>query len=233
MRKMTKATLLSAGLAWSLCSAASAQDAPQEEGAVELSAELNTPKQAPTGGANAHPLRLYGGLRFDVGGSFVDVDDNNADVDAKGAIGLQLGVDYVLMDYFAIGGETRLGWVKADGAEDRTMLWDLVVKPRGRYVFDNLPLEAYGALPVGLSVANAPDSASTPFVDVSGGAGATLGLMFGANYFFTENMGVNAEMGWMWHWVHLEFEPVTGGATEAKLRLGQWQLLGVNFIYAL
>jgi hypothetical protein len=41
-------------------------------------------------------------------------------------------------------------------------------------------------------------------------------------------MGVNLEMGWLWHWIRDEVD----GGTEEKFRLGQWTLLSANFLYA-
>ena len=143
------------------------------------------------------PLRFYGGFSLAVGGDAqVSANVGNIGGNASRAldptIGLQAGADYVLGDYFSIGGETRLLWTKVDGAGDRTMLWDLDVKPRGRYAFHNLPLEVYGALPVGLTIANLPGNND-------GKAGFNIGLLGGANYWFTSHIAVNAEVGWVFH----------------------------------
>jgi Outer membrane protein beta-barrel domain len=206
-------------------SGAAAQGAPQEEGAVELTV---APRSAPIARRSGPvgPLRIFGGFRLGVGGQFVNMD-GPGEADAKATPGLQAGVDYVVMDYFAIGGETRLNWAKAEDVDDRTMLWDLVVKPRGRYQFNNLPLELYGTLPVGLSVANFPND-----TEIDGGAGATVGLLGGANYFFTDHMGVNAELGALFHWIHGSVDTFAGNA-DLALRLAQCSLLQVNFVYAL
>jgi Outer membrane protein beta-barrel domain len=219
------AVALAAGLF--AASDAAAQGAPQEEGAVELTV---APRSAPIARRSGPvgPLRFFGGFRLGVGGQFVNMD-GPGNFDAKATPGLQAGVDYVVMDYFAIGGETRLNWVKDEDQDDRTMLWDLVVKPRGRYQFNNLPLELYGTLPVGLSVANYPNDT---VVEVDGGAGATVGLLGGANYFFTDHMGINAELGAMFHWIHGSVDRF-GGSTDLKYRLAQCSLLQVNFVYAL
>ncbi|MDB4977271.1 MAG: hypothetical protein JWN48_5612, partial [Myxococcaceae bacterium] len=102
------------------------------------------------------PLRVYGGFSLAVGGDrqierpFLG---GYASTSLDPTVGFQGGADYVLHDYFSIGGEMRFLWFKADGAGDRNFLWDLDVKPRGRYAFDNIPLELYGALPLGLTVA--------------------------------------------------------------------------------
>ncbi|MFM2416285.1 MAG: hypothetical protein RL385_1008 [Pseudomonadota bacterium] len=223
--------------------AAAAQDAPQEEGAVELTVAPRASRIARPSGP-VGPLRVYGGMRVGFGGQFKDRADNNvgfavpnevtsswlggSDLDADPSIGFQFGVDYVLMDYFAIGGETRFNWVKVDGFDDRIMLWDLVAKPRGRYQLNNLPLELYATLPVGLSIANFDDGSG-----IDGGAGATLGLAGGANYFFNEHMGINAELGALFHWIHGEVDTQLNRTLDLKRRLAQCSLLQVNFVYAL
>jgi hypothetical protein len=211
---------------------AAAQGAPQEEGAVELTVAPRRTSIARSSGP-VGPLRFFGGFRLGVGGQFVSMNNNVVDVDARPSVGLQAGVDYVLMDYFAIGGETRLNWVKPDvngvsSNDSRIMLWDLVVKPRGRYQFHNLPLELYGTLPVGMSVANFDND-----TDIDGGAGATLGLLGGANYFFTDHMGINAELGAMFHWIHGSVDLNFGRSADIRYRLAQCSLLQVNFVYAL
>lgn len=231
---------------------AAAQD--QEEGPVELApasdevsttAEVSTsgsasasygpatPQDAPrTGRESVGALRVYGGFRLGVGGGFKPIDVDGAPDDilalAKATPGLQLGVDYVVMDYFAIGGETRLSWPGYKAGGDRLMLWDVVVKPRARMLLSSYPLELYAALPFGISVANFPNDERP---EITGKAHATLGLSAGAYYFFNQHMGINAEMGWLWNWIRGE---VDLGATTAtsKQRLGQFTLLNVNFVYA-
>jgi hypothetical protein len=243
---------MSKGIFSALCAAvcalsgtASAQDvAAQETGAVEAS--TTTPvasADAPAGSAiNPGKLRILGGLHFGGGGelrSDPEVGPTSED-SLRPIVGLQAGADYVMMDYFAIGGEFRLSWFNTTDYDDldigRSLFVDINVKPRGRYVFD-FPLEVYGTLPMGLSIAALSNdieeaAAGVGITDIKGGAGFNLGFGGGANYFFTDKLGVNSEMLAVWHWFGSEVETTFGTSTEAKNRTAQFYLF-LNFVYAL
>jgi hypothetical protein len=88
-------------------------------------------------------------------------------------------------------------------------------------------VELYVALPVGLSVSNWPNQDE---FETTGKAGATLGLSGGANYFFNSHMGLNLELGWLWHWIRGEYEAQE--TVQETFRLGQLTILSANFIYA-
>ena len=125
------------------------------------------------------------------------------------------------MDYFSIGGETRFLWSKIGPAADRDFLWDIDVKPRGRYPFAKIPLEVYGALPIGLTVAGIPNQPE-------GTVGFNVGLVGGATWWFTSKMGVNTELGWVFHKYGRELFNV-----ETDITMNQFLLLAPNFVYAL
>jgi hypothetical protein len=224
-----RTALLAATLLTASGGAARAQDdVSQESGPVEL-APTSTSAEVQAGGAVAAPasaagkLRVYGGLRIGVGGGFKPVDPSEVTLLlAPATPGIQAGAEYLLMKYFALGVETRFNWARGRDSNDRVMLWDLVLKPRANYQLSSMPVELYAALPFGLSVSNPPND------NLSGKASGTLGLSGGANYFFNGHFGVNAEMGWLWHWMKFEAD---GGGT-ATWRLGQWTLVSVNFMYA-
>ena len=209
-------------------------DAEQE---ADSDAEQEPSTAAPAGAAATHPWRVYAGFALDVGGAFVDVKTNGTDLAAKPALAVQLGADYGLLKFLAVSAEIGLSWVgTSDGVarwnpDKRIMLVDLVLKPRARYVFERFPIEVYGALPGGLTLVNMPDS-ELPGREMSGKPGATFGFMAGAHYFFSEQLGVNAELGWHWHWIPFE-EEWNGAVQSFKGRLGQLKLLGVNFVYVL
>jgi hypothetical protein len=181
------------------------------------------------------PLRVYGGFSVAIGGersyerSFSRQLEIRSELDLDPTVGFQGGVDYVVHEYVSIGGEMRLLWSKVDGFDDRDFLWDLAVKPRGRYAFDDMPLEVYVSLPVGLTAAGIKGRAE-------GKAGFNIGLLAGANWFFTENMGVNLELGWLFHKYGIEVRSeIDGlGAFTAKgdIKANQFVLLCPNFIYA-
>jgi hypothetical protein len=229
MRKTTKTALLTAALVSAISARTGAQDdVSQEAGPVEPAPSeqfqgTTTGTDAAAPQPAAGPLRVYGGLRIGVGGGFKELSPNDPDfiLTAPATPGLQVGAEYLLMRYFALGLETRLNWARARAGGDRAMLWDLLLRPRTNYQLSNKPVELYAALPVGLSIANMPEDYAT------GKAGATLGLSAGANYFFTNSMGLNMEMGWLWHWIRDEVENV-----EETFRLGQWTIISANFLYA-
>lgn len=229
MLRMTKTALLALSVLVATSAVAMAQD--QESGAidVDLPARQRPSSSAPRTQYRAGqpgPLRAYGGFNLAVGG---EMKGGNAGVDLDPTVGLQGGADFVVMDYFSIGGEMRFLWFKTDGADDRSFLWDLSVKPRGRFAFDNLPLEVYGALPFGLTVPGISG-------DLEGKVGFNIGLVGGANWWFTENMGVNAEMGWVFHKFSIEGRTETRFGNllyyDDKWKMNQFLLLCPNFIYA-
>lgn len=222
-----------------LSSSALAQDAQQETAAVTVSADSSSssgppPAASHSNGADPGKLRILGGLHFGGGGE-VHVDPEgpgSAEADLRPLVGLQAGVDYVLMEYFALGGELRLTWWKPDdndlGAGDvgRSMFFDIDVKPRGRYQFRNIPLEVYGTLPMGLSIAAINDD-----LNMDGGAGFNLGLGAGATYFFTSRLGVNAEMLGVWHWFDGEINGVINDV-DTDNRAAQFYFM-INGVFAI
>ncbi|HEX6245088.1 MAG TPA: outer membrane beta-barrel protein [Polyangiales bacterium] len=190
--------------ACALASPALAQD--QETGAVSVSASASGPRASSSRYRSANPgrIRINAGLHFGGGGEWhLDPEgpagDLEADLDPH--VGIQAGAEYILMKYFALGGELRLTWWKPDDDEliggdvDRSMFFDLNIKPRGRYEFDRFPLEVYGTLPMGLSIAAMNDDTG-----LDTGAGFNLGFGGGATYFLTSMFGLNAELLGVWHW---------------------------------
>lgn len=225
MLRMTKTGLLAAALALFASSAALAQDPEQGDIDVNLPARKVEKQPEPITHFKGRPgpLRVFGGFHLAVGGS---LDDKNIaySPDLDPTVGLQGGADYVLHDYFAIGGEMRFLWWKVDGAGDRSFFWDIAVKPRGRYAFANIPLEVYGALPIGLTV---PGLAG----GLEGKVGWNIGIVAGAYYFFTENIGVNAEIGWAFHQFKYGIEGLPGSSSA---KMNQFVCIPTaNFVYAL
>jgi hypothetical protein len=217
-----------------LAGAASAQDtAAQETGAVETATSVSSAPPTSSASINPGKLRILGGLHFGGGGDLrIDPDGGGGTLESSLApvVGLQGGVDYVMMDYFALGGELRATFFNtsdgADGDLGRSTFIDLDVKPRGRYVFD-FPLEVYGTLPMGLTIAAINDD-----WNADGGAGFNLGFGGGANYFFTDKIGVNAEMAAIWHWFGAEYPTGFGTSVDAALRTAQFYMF-LNFVYAI
>ena len=237
----TPSTLFAFALCMSGTVTAMAQDdATQEEGVVELSSETSAEVGADGSSVNARgPLSFYAGFRLGVGGDItVDPDGGDEfDDDLLATPGLQFGADYVIWDYVAVAGELRLSWFNSDARDDadigRDTFIDLVVKPRGRYSFSNIPLEVYGMLPMGVTfIATNGDYEDAVDADYSQGPGFNLGIGGGATYFFTDHLGVNAEMQYLMYWFGSEAE-IGGTKAEASNFLGQFSLFAINAVYAL
>lgn len=188
-------------------------------------------------------LRIFLGARIGVGGGFRPKGEEYTWT-ARPTPGAQLGADYVVWKYFAVGLETRLSWAKQVFAKHEYMFWDLVLKPRLLYRVKPRPIEIYLAVPGGLSV-NKPgdqlvESGSGTFVREKGKLGATVGLMAGASYFFTDHWALNAELGWNWNFMRIgtyvtrviaQGVPTMRVPTEARVRFGQ-AVLAINALYA-
>lgn len=241
MLSSMKTALLNVCVAAGVAAASLGADAPvaraQDQEAGDIRVDLPRRKAEPVeptitrtraSVGSPGPLRIYGGFSLAVGGD-AQVSTNIGNLSGNGrgpldpTIGIQAGADYVLGDYFSIGGETRLLWSKVDGGGDRTLLWDIDVKPRGRYAFGNIPLEVYGALPVGLTVANPPGNND-------GRVGFNVGLLAGANYWFTSHIAINTELGWVFH--RYGFRNNDLGYT-GTVKMNQFLLLCPNFVYSL
>lgn len=226
MLRMTKIGLLAALMTTAASTTAMAQYNP-EQGDIDTNLPPRKPppqpESAPRFTGTPGPLRVYGGFSVALGGE-LKVDGEETRVpNLDPTIGLQGGVDYVMGEYFSIGGETRALFWKPDGQAKRNFFWDIDVKPRGRYAFADLPLEIYGALPIGLTVPGLQDTDQ-------GKIGWNIGLVGGVNYFFNENMGINAELGWLFHQYTYGVEGQTG---TGSARMSQFLLLSPSFVYAL
>jgi len=242
MRNGIIRSLLAFGLTLTGASA-QAQDPEAGEVAVETTETTTTTTAVSTdgGGSSAAtgsrgPLRLYGGLHFGGGGNvkIMPEDGDSHKFDVGGLIGFQLGADYVMHKYFAIGGEFRLTSTAAgnrpdgvDRSDVALLLVDFDVKPRGRYEFSNIPLEVYGTMPLGLSILNPKQDGADTKVNMNFGIGG------GATYFFTDHIGINSEILGIFHWVRdTQDNPLGGDSFTVRGRYGQFYMF-VNAVYVL
>jgi hypothetical protein len=255
MQKTTLSALSALVLALAMTESSQTLAQDQEEGAVEIDGTSASGESAPTAAeptaparadsfgdevpsepssrasGEAGPWRVYAGLRMGVGGTITNKDEDDRPYWARVAPGFDLGADYVLWRYFALGVETRFDWT-AIAIEDGTkfMLWSFSLKPRARHQLKALPLELYAALPFGLSITDPkPDGLKSK-------AGAMLAIAAGASYFLTPHWALTAELGWTWHWMRFEGDrnpPVPGLplTREYKARFEQ-MALSVNALYA-
>jgi hypothetical protein len=209
-------------------SAEESDDTSQEEG--EVDPESTRATRWLTRGSVA----LTAGLHLGMGGTAsvdipgpLDVED-----DLVATVGLQLGGEYVLLDYLALGGELRLSGVNTKGADDsdigRDLLTDLVVKPRGRYVFESIGLEAFAQLPFGVSIPKINDKKGG---DAS--VGFTLGAGLGALYLFSEHWGISSDFTWLFHWYGVEQTNLSNNdKVDSTVKLSQFTWF-INAVYAL
>jgi hypothetical protein len=225
MRKgIIRALFAVAALALATPSLGAAQDAAQESG------EISTTSSSGGGSSRSGtygPLRVYGGIHFGGGGNLRGKINGHSDsIGMKGLFGGQFGGEYELHKYVLLGAEMRFTTTKADHADDRTFLWDIFsIKPKGRYMFSSIPLEVYGTTPFGLSLV-------APHNNLDTKVNAHFGLGGGATYFFTDKMGVNAEILGMWHWFREKVPSFAGSDDHIRYRIGQFYMF-LNFVYAL
>lgn len=265
MQKTTKAAMLAAAL-WMGISLAEGEGAlaqDPEQGAVELDGpEANanatgasTPAPAEGAGFQGDPseqhevkeeprtgrgnLSVFLGPRIGVGGGFRTKGTDVVQM-ARVTPGMQLGVDYVLWRYFALGAESRLDWAALtdQNGGSKIFFWSLMAKPRVRYQLKSQPMEVYLAVPGGLSVSNPAAS------NLKGKPSGMVGIYAGASYFFGDHWALNAELGWTWQWLRIDAKvpgmgppsPITGQPAsiteERKARFAQLTLLALNVSYA-
>jgi hypothetical protein len=177
-------------------------------------------------------IAVFAGVHLGMGGNLhIESGGFDTDDDLVATLGMQLGGEYIVHPYFAAGAELRLAGVNteffADGDVGRDLLVDLLLRPRGRYVFENIGLEAFVALPFGLSFLNINDDKGG-----DGGVGFALGLNTGASYFFTEKWGLSSDLAWLWHWNSAEGTSAAGVTIDNTLRYSQFTWF-VNAVYAL
>ncbi len=190
--------------------------------------------------ATAQDLRLYGGLRFGVAGEAEFEADNgaSADEDLLTTFGGQVGLDYLLMEHLALGGELRLAGVNTEPRDDldvgRDLIIDIVLKPRVRFALSEA-FEIYGTLPFGLTLISTNDDLSSSVVDTSQGPGFNLGVGGGVTYLFTDRVGINFEMAYLMYWYGQTTEATVLGRTgkrEIDVSWGQFTLFA-NLVFAL
>ena len=254
MQKTTLSALSALVLALALTESSQTLAQDQEEGPVEIDGPSAPGESAPTAAESAPaptradtseeevasepssrtsgdpgPWRVYAGLRMGVGGTITDKDQDSRPYWARVAPGFDLGADYVVWRYFAVGAETRFDWTAIKDST-KFMLWSFSLKPRARHQLKALPLELYAALPFGLSITDPkPEGLKSK-------AGAMLAIAAGASYFLTPHWALTAELGWTWHWMRFEGDrnpPVPGLplTREYKARFEQ-MALAINALYA-
>lgn len=153
------------------------------------------PSEASAQDANA--LRLSGFFALGAGGtgkadSVIDVE---SDLDATVGFGVRL--DVPVIDYLTVGAQFGFNFMKIDGVDDRDPILDipdLIV--RGRYPIElgGGLLEPYVGFLIGgtIHILGEDDNKDTAY-------GWNVGVLFGAQYFFTDHFGALVEVGWHRH----------------------------------
>ncbi len=159
-------------------------------------ATFGTARKASAQDANDLHLSAFFGLGF--GGSWdVDAGGLGTDGDLDATVGFGLRFEVPLLDYLTVGGQLGFNFPKIDGADSREA-WldipDLIV--RGRYPVQLGPgvLEPYVGFLIGgtISILGEDDNKDTAY-------GWNVGVLFGAQYLFTERFGALFEIGWNRH----------------------------------
>jgi hypothetical protein len=204
--------------------------------AVEASPPSLSSEPAPPAAAERGlgGVRLHAGMRFGLGGKWsADYDDGwlgKDERDLGGTFGFQVGASQ-FWRYVGIGGELRVNMFKVDAVSDRLKTLDLVALPRGGYRLETLPLEFYGALPIGMSVPLFDDDVSIECACGSPQAadfkvGMTIGAVAGASYFFSDHVGINVEVGWLMH----RYDFADDDDDSGLLKIKQGNLLTTNVV---
>jgi hypothetical protein len=122
-------------------------------------------------------------------------DPAGSDLDPSIALGLRL--DAPKWKYLALGSLVQIDFPKGDDVGDRAARFDfdLLVRPRVVLHTSAGPLELYGLVPIGFTVALPRDA--IPLFDT--GFGWNLGVLAGAQFFFHPRVGILFELGWMRH----------------------------------
>ena len=271
MRKLIETAALGLSLClggWSHVPYVHAQD--PEEGAVDLNEASRPSAKEPAGGTDVeappgtrdsedfrgrsvestetaakepvrHNFRVYVGPRIALGGGFRPKGQEYTWT-ADPTFGAQLGVDYTLLKYFALGFEMRTYWAEQSDSNRSYLFLDFALKPRAYYRIKPYPIEIYLAAVGGPSV-NVPGTkvptANGSAVKEKGKLGGVVGIAWGGSYFFNEHWALNAEFGWNWTfmrvdtWVQRRIAdgvPVQLVPTEAKIRLAQLAI-AVNMLF--
>jgi hypothetical protein len=180
-------------------------------------------------------LRLGLGGQLFFGGE-AEFDPSNLEADMLTTLGFFASVEAPLHRYFTLGGALGLSFWNVDDLDDadagRSMLFDLVARPKARYpfVFDNGGLlELYAVLPIGVNLSILNDDVSPN--DESAGVGFTVGFSAGVTYWLSTSLGLTGEFGFLSHSLSNEVEAEGGGeSADVDISFAQWGFnLGVQF----
>ena len=174
---------------------------------------------AQVGGSRLH---VGAGLVLDFGGE-AEFDRNvtAAEYDLDATPGIRGHLDYAVHRYVSIGGMARMSWWEADWITsiDRSFLLDLGPRLVGHY--DWRDFRFYIAMSPGLTISVVDDDGIG--VD-NPAAGFTLSLTFaGAEWWFSDRVGLFTELGWVGHWFEHDGDPVDA-ELEVDLSQGLFEL---------
>jgi hypothetical protein len=166
-------------------------------------------------------LHLSGFLALGFGGEWnVDGGPITVDGDLDATVGFGLRLDVPLLEYLTVGGQIGFLFPKLDGVDSRESwidLPDLIVRGRYPVRLGNGLLEPYVGFLIGgtISVLGEDDLKDTAY-------GWNVGLLFGAQYFFTDVIGALFELGWHRHAANHEGDlgDLDYSANQAAMNLG-------------
>jgi len=101
----------------------------------------------------------------------------------------------VVTEYFVIGGQFQMSFWRPAPENDRSTWFDFDAIFKGRTIFDvgGYALELYGVMPVGFTVSTRGGG------PIAAGPGWNIGLLFGTQFYFLEDLAFVLEMGWQHH----------------------------------
>ncbi|MFT3923566.1 MAG: hypothetical protein QM778_13630 [Myxococcales bacterium] len=169
-------------------------------------------------------LRLGFGAVLDFAGQ-VEADfpgpGGSPDDHLKLTPGFRVHLDYDVHKYVSIGGMFRLAaWESDDDWEDRSLLFDLLLRITGHY--DWRDFRFYLALTIGPTISKL----NTDFDDAyrNGAVGVAASLTPGVEWWFSRRAGLFLEMfGWTGHYFSHEIED-TNADVDFSLNQVTWQM---------
>jgi hypothetical protein len=176
---------------------------------------------------DADALRLSTFFGLGVGGTGqVETGAFTVESDLDATVGFGLRLEVPVLEYLTLGGQLGFNFMKIDGVDDRDPLLDLPdLIVRGRYPIqlNSGLLEPYVGFLVGgtLHILGEGDNKDTAY-------GWNVGVLFGAQYFFTDMVGALVEVGWHRHAANHN----VAGDADAKFSMNQAALnFGVSFLF--
>lgn len=145
------------------------------------------------------PMDLHLSGFFALGAGGEQVFDGGVDAGLDATLGFGLRLEVPVIEYLTLGGHLSFNSWRTDGEADADRQWwfdvpDLIVRGRVPIRLGDSLLEPYVAFLIGGTISTLDEVGGD---DVA--YGWNVGMLAGAQYFFTEMFGVLLEVGWHRH----------------------------------